>query len=181
MISGKYLLGIVVVVFFLYYVVSSRCSSYSAQQLLTGFWIADPTFAEDSGLDSFLFYISDFSFGSWESRSCYLVAESDGNLIINEPCTAYISETWDAGNWSSVGGLGKKVYSITFEDIETENIPHEQTLTLYPQSGKLVLSKGDTVYGVFFRDSEMTSDLYKTKKVEVEEVEDDESHESHES
>lgn len=168
--KNKTTIIIVLVIIVVYYIVVMHCNSSIYGELVTGFWKADKDFLADAGLTSFLLY---FAPSDWKgNRACYLLAEKCEELVINEPCSAKLAQNWKLGNWST--GFGVKSYDLVFSDLETEDMPHKQTLNFYPKTGKLILSKGDTIYGVFYKDSYLTDTMYQTEIIKPEEASDEE-------
>jgi hypothetical protein len=159
----------VVLIIVLWFIVNARCASAMNDNLLSGFWKADADFLEDADLSSFVLY---FASPDWRgSRACYILAEKGTELVINEPCSVKLSETWAFGNWST--GLNTKSYTILFSDLETDDFPKKQNMVFNPNSGKIVLSKADTIYGVFFKDAYLTDMIYQDKIIEPQELEEE--------
>jgi hypothetical protein len=145
------LLSIIVI----YYVIVLRCNGSIYNELMTGFWKADGEFLKDAGLTSFLLYLAPTD---WKGiRACYLLAVNGDELVINEPCSVSLNQTWKLGNWST--GFGVKTYDIIFKDLETDDIPNKLILNFYPKTGKIILSKGDVIYGIFYRDAYLTDTM----------------------
>ena len=121
-------------------------------ELITGFWKCPADFLADAGLTSFLLYIgpSDW-FGS---RPCYILAIGD-DVLINEPASVKLSM-----DFSLSMGIDR-TYTAKFSDLETEDFPSVQSMALH-KSGKLVLSAGDTVYAVMYKDGISTDALHST-------------------
>lgn len=160
----------VILIVVVYYVIVIKCNSDMYDSLITGFWKGDNDFLRESGLSSFLLYLAPPEKGL---RACYLLAEKDEELVINEPCSSSIKQTWKLGNWSP--GLGSKTYEIQFYDLETEDFPEKQTMTFYPKTGKMILSKNDTVYGVYYKDAYLTDTIYEVTDIKPEKNEEPES------
>lgn len=158
---NKQTIFILVLVIVIYYVIVSRHNSQLYDEILTGFWKCSSDFLEDAGLTSFVLYLAP---PDWRGkRACYLLAEKGGDLVINEPASVCITQNWCAGNWST--GFDQKSYTAVFQDLETEDFPKKQMMVLYPKTGKLILSKGDTIYGVFFKDCFLTETIYMYKNL----------------
>jgi hypothetical protein len=75
------------------------------------------------------------------------------------------------GNLST--GLGVKTYNIIFKNLETEDMPSKQIVNFYPKTRKLILSKGDVIYGIFYKDAYLTDTMYQGDKINPEEPEKD--------
>jgi hypothetical protein len=127
-------------------------------QLLNGFYEADPGFCEEAGLDAFYLYINSDT-NIWGARSCYILASKDDEIIINEPTTAHITSQCILSNFSS--SLTKpRYYNIKFDSFDNESdiFPCEQNIRFYPNTGKMVLYTGDTITAVLYK-SGVSSEL----------------------
>jgi hypothetical protein len=163
---NKTTIFVVILIIVLWFMVNSRCVSSMNDNLLSGFWKADVDFLDDSELSSFVLY---FAPPNWSgNRACYILAEKDGELVINEPCSVKLSETWELGNLYS--RLNTKSYSVSFSDLETNDFPKKQNMVFNPNSGKIVLSKADVIYGVFFKDSYLTDTIYNDEMIKPDEL-----------
>lgn len=161
--DNKTAVFILIFVIILWFVVNARCTSAMYNNLLSGFWKADSDFLNEAELSSFVIY---FAPPNWKGdRACYILAEKNDELVINEPCSVKLSESWEIGNWSTE--LNTKAYTVTFGDLETNDFPKKQNMIFNPNSGKIVLSKADTIYGVFFKDSYLTDTVYRDKILEI--------------
>lgn len=159
---------IICLILIFYYFILLSCTNKISNELITGFWKCDSEFLMDADLSSFLLYLSPKKNGSKE-RACYLLAEQDSELILNEPCSANISKDLKLSNWNFWSNSPLK-YNIEFKDLEDENFPNKQKMTFYPKIGKLILSKDDVIYGIFYKDSYLTDSIY-----EIEEIKPDKS------
>jgi hypothetical protein len=165
--NNKTTVFVVILIIVFWFVVNTRCASAMNDNLISGFWKADADFLDDADLSSFVLY---FAPPDWSgNRACYILAEKGDELVINEPCSVKLSETWAFGNWSM--GLNTKSYTILFSDLETDDFPKKQNMVFNPNSGKIVLSKADTIYGVFFKDAYLTDMIYQDKIIETQEPE----------
>ncbi len=127
-----YFLVILIVFAILFWYVSSSSG-------LDGFWVASSQFCEDAEIDNFVLM---FKKADWRGRcAAYVLLVRDGDVIINEPCSAQITKNW----------LNRK-YSIKFLELEVEGFPLKQTAEL--DENRLLLFDGDTLYGEFYRDCE---------------------------
>lgn len=147
---------VLVIMLLVYYAAISWNNSRIYDDILTGFWQCSADFLRDSGLSSFLLYLAP---PKWNGvRPCYILAECGSDLVINEPASVSLTQTWGAENWSL--GFGSRTYAAIFTDLETQEFPHTQTLVLHPKSGKIILSKDDTVYAVMYKDCASTETMY---------------------
>ena len=162
--NNKNTILIILTILTIYYFSTIHHSSGIYNDLLSGFWKADGSFLQDAGLSSFLIY---FAPPNWQgTRACYLLAERGNELIINEPCSTSITQTWKFGNWST--GFGVKTYTILFKDLDTDDFPSKQTLNFYPKTGKIIMSKNDVIYGMFYKDAYLTDTMYLVDKIKPE-------------
>jgi len=118
-------------------------------QLLNGFYEADPDFCEEAGLDMFCLYLNN-DVNILGARSCYILASKDDEIIINEPTTAHITSQW---TWSWFSDPTKpKYFNVKFDfDIDSDIFPNEQCIRFYPDIGKLVLYTDDTITAVLYK------------------------------
>jgi hypothetical protein len=157
--NNKNVAFVVIFIILLWVIINIRCVSSMNDNLLTGFWKADPDFLDDSDLSSFVLY---FAPSDWIGhRACYILAEKEDELVINEPCSVKITEPLSSSSLSI--SLDTKSYTVLFTDLETEEFPKKQNMVFNPNSGKIILSKGDVIYGVFFKDSYLTDMIYQDK------------------
>ena len=172
--NNKNTVFIIILIIVLWIIVNSRCASAINNNLLSGFWKADINFLEEAGLTSFVLY---FAPPNWSGdRACYILAEKSNELVINEPCSVKLSEDWNLSNLSM--GLNTKYYTALFSDLDTNEFPKKQNMIFNPNSGKIVLSKADTIYGVFFKDSYLPDTIYQDKMLAPEEPEPEDSEET---
>ena len=160
---------IVVVVMLVYFGIIWNATRIYAD-ILTGFWKCPPEFLEEAGLTSFLLYLGA---PNWRGvRACYILAGRSSEMIINEPASVSLTQTWGATNWSL--GFSKRTYLAQFYDLETEDFPATQTLVLHPKSGKIIMSSDKTVYAILYKDNisseaalRTTEDARETEDVET--------------
>ena len=154
---------VVILIIIIWYTIHTRCTSSMYANLLSGFWKADADFLDEAELNSFVLY---FAPSNWKGiRACYILAEKNGELVINEPCSVKVCEKWEMSNWST--SLKPKTYDLLFSDLETDDFPKKQNMVFNPNSGKIVISKADTIYGVFYKDSYLTDTICKDKILEL--------------
>ena len=128
--------------------------------LITGFWKADADFCNNAELELFLVYFGEGSSIS-SNRPGYIIAQNSTGLIMNNPVNFSLS-----GGHSIKPGLSKyREYKVYIDWIDEEGyddyFPSEQILTYYPDCGKIVFSKDDTVYAVLYKDH-VISDINRT-------------------
>ena len=136
-------------------------------KLINGFYEADISFCEESGVDAFCIYFDeDVSFSG--SRACYILVKKNDNIIINEPTTAKLTLKWtELSNWSSDTTV--KYFNVEFDDISDdidEVFPRNQTIRFYPNFGKIVLFKDDIITACLYKNG-INSEL-KSLKNEIE-------------
>lgn len=125
-------------------------------EILTGFWKCSADFLKDADLSSFLLYLAP---PNWKGiRPCYILAERGSELIINEPASLTLHQSWSMDNLMI--GFNTRTYTACFHDLETDDFPSVQSLVLFPKTGKIILSKGDTVYAILYKDSILTEAIY---------------------
>ena len=153
-----YGIGIFVIILLIW---SSNMSyqSYVINNMIGGFWDADTSFCEESGLDMFCIYFdNETSFGE---RACYILAKNGNDIVINEPTTSNISMQWGKlNNWSS-DLKSPKFINIKFKDLSDEckeDFPEHQQMRFYPLSNKIVLFYDDTITAVLYKNT-VTSEL----------------------
>jgi hypothetical protein len=153
---------IVILVFYNY----SLCDNYHC--LLSGFWEADRTFCEESGLDLFSMYIDD-DYDFMGNRACYILASHNNTVVLNEPTNTCISlHSTNINNWCGI--KAPKYFSIEFENIseEAEEIfPKKQSLRFYPICNKIVLYFNTTITAVLYKNP-VNSEMKFIKKDEDE-------------
>lgn len=144
----------VLLVFLVYYITWNNRRIYD--DILTGFWRCPADFLAEADLSSFLLYLAP---PDWKGvRACYVLAERGADLVINEPASITLTQDWSISNWAL--GLSSKTYTADFFDLETDDFPSSQKLVLHPKTGKIIMSKDDTVYAILYKDSISTETLY---------------------
>lgn len=145
---------VILIIFIIYYANSIKIYD----QLISGFYEADDSFCEESGIDMLSIYLDENKNGS---RACYILMTKSGQFILNEPTTAKLyMHSWNWSNWS-LDPTKEKVFSIEFDDPTSsieEIFPTLQTIKFYPLSGKLVMSSDDTIHAVLYK-SGINSDM----------------------
>src|SRR6185369_706032 len=136
---------IVICIYLLY--LSFKPSIYD--QLLNGFYEADPDFCDEAGIDMFYLYLNNDA-TIWGDRSCYILASIDDEIIINEPTTAHITSQLTWSNFSS-NLTTPKYFNVKFDIDDSDIFPSEQKIRFYPSIGKIVLYTGDTITAVLYK------------------------------
>ena len=121
----------------------------NTKNMLYGFWEADENFCKEAGLDLFHIYFDDPSKNS--EIGCYLLAQKNGEIIINDPVTCHININCSYLNNWRINNAVPKFCTVYFNDIDYEFFPNYQELRLYILCGKMVLYTGDTITGVFYK------------------------------
>ena len=142
---------IIIIIILLIYIFFGNTSGKIYNKLLHGFYEADESFCEESGIDTFCIYIDDKK-NDDSVFPCYILMKSDDTLIINEPTTVKISQNW---SWFADPNI---IYDIEFDNSEETSaiFPNQQKLRFYPNIGKIVLYNEDTVYGVLYKNGSTT-------------------------
>jgi hypothetical protein len=154
-----YYIGIVIVIIILCsYQIYALAISRISNQMMTGFWEADKSFCNESGLSMFSIYMGDQDYSG--VRPCYVLAiQDDDTIILNEPTTITISKPW-SGILSQ--NLDPIEYNVSFADIKSEFFPRDQQMSYYVTSNKITLYKKDTVFAVLYKNP-VLSEINKIK------------------
>ena len=137
-----YVIVIIILLLFSCYYYSNYCT---CNDLLYGFWEADPSFCKDAGLDMFCFYINK------NNKKGYLLGKHSDNIFINQPIDINIS--WNYGLY----GVHKNTCmngTILFKNLEPhlyDNFPPKQKIKFFPLMGKIVLYTDKTVYMILYQ------------------------------
>lgn len=123
-------------------------------QMINGFYEADSSFCEESGLDMFsLFLDNDVSNGS---RASYILMVKDGDFVINEPINVKL--TMDFFNWNNwfIDPVKEKCFTIEFDKCDSfdelsDVFPRVQTLKFYPMLGKIVMFNNSTITAILYK------------------------------
>jgi len=170
---------IIIIIFAVYSFISTYHIYNVGYHMLGGFWSADPSFCEDSGLDRFYIFIEPPGRGNM----CWICmakpnksVSGDSCAIVNHMTTYNIKTQWMSFNNWTTDVNRSRLYMITFTELP-ENLtqdglfPKTQILKLDISSGKLfLLDKNDTnsrVYFVGYKDSRI-SDLIDVDRINIE-------------
>jgi hypothetical protein len=123
-------------------------------QMINGFYEADSSFCEESGLDVFsLFLDNDVNNGS---RASYILMVKDDNFVINEPINVKLS--MDFFNWNNwfIDPIKEKCFTIEFDQCDSfdelsDVFPRVQTLKFYPMLGKIVMFNNSTITAILYK------------------------------
>lgn len=151
-----YIVIILVILLILFWYAKTRNTEKSSKELMTGMWAADKDYCDEADLDEMILYIGPrISFSNW--RTIYILAKSGGNTIINESCNAKITPDFGySGNWSSKIKFGsKRKYTMSFDKLETKQIPETISMVFMPGIGKIILEdpEKEEIKGVFYKDN----------------------------
>lgn len=143
----------IVIIILIIYIFFENTSGKIYNKLLYGFYEADESFCEESGIDTFCIYIDDKK-NDDGVFPCYILMKSDDTLIINEPTTVKMTQNW---SWSS-DPTNPIYFDVEFDNSEETLVifPNYQKLRFYPNIGKIVLYNEDTVYGVLYKNGSTT-------------------------
>jgi hypothetical protein len=157
---NKFYIGIVIIITILCsYQIYGIATNRISDQLLTGFWEADKSFCDESGLSMFSIYIGDSENSC--TRTCYVLAiQDDDTIILNEPSTITYFKPW-SGLLSS--NLDPIEYNVSFSDIKSEFFPSHQKMSYYVTTSKIILYKKDIVFAVLYKNP-VLSELNKIKE-----------------
>jgi hypothetical protein len=125
---------------------------YITYSHIAGFWKAGGSFCEKSDLELFLIYISSFKIYSNTARG-YIIMQNKDGFIINTAAEFTLNIIPD------ISSICSGTFNIKWLDGEKyEFMPAKLEITYFPYVGKIILKKGDTVYGELYKDANM-SDL----------------------
>ena len=147
----RILLAIFVVIVLIY--VSYRYGHHkSGIDLLTGFWESDTGFNKESGINSFTFYIGEKISGQYPAYLLMIESGEPNKFLINEPISLTIEEPLT----NILSRVDYREFYMCFHEMESGLIPKKIMARIYPQSGKLVLSHNNKIYGVLFKNLILT-------------------------
>ncbi len=140
-----HVIGVVVIIVLLLVMIENS----RVQSDLPGFWFAPDSFLQESGADSMILYMSPAPFMG--TREAYLIVQQGDELLVNESFPVSTPICWGAvSSW-----LPLQEKYITFNTPELNSkIPQNLTMTHTP--GKIILYSEDTIYGVFYKDGELS-------------------------
>lgn len=142
---------VILVLYILYSNYSISCKEHSTMnKMVNGFYEADTSFCEESGLDMFCLYL-DEDVDYYGDRACYILAKQDNEIIINEPIIANIRYEPKLFDYDI---SSPKYFNIEFKDLSDdfeEDFPKNQKIRFYPTIGKIVLFYEDTITAVLYK------------------------------
>ncbi len=141
-------IAILALVLYFYY---NYCENALHQSLLSGFWEANREFCDEAGLDVFCMFLSE-NYSYSNVRSCYVLAQKDGDFVINEPCDVQINPIRYRGLNAASD------FAIKFKGMSgaSDVFPADQTMKFYPICGKFVLYNGDTITAAMYKNAYRT-------------------------
>jgi hypothetical protein len=131
--------------------------SNSARAQLNGFWETPPEFNNESGLSLCTLYIGEHQSVGGQPIYILMVEDDEDTLLINEPAVMNVS------GWP-IKSQDCYTYSITLSELETDLWPTQMTMRHYPDTSKIILSAGDNIYAVFYKNP-VLSELNKVDDV----------------
>ena len=155
-------ISIVIIILILYTIISTYYIYHVGYHMLGGFWSADPSFCEDSGLDRFYIFIEPPNKGN----ICWICMSNSDTTVVNNITTYSIKTKWNSvDNWTT-DIKRPRTFKITFDNLPknlTKDIfPKKQILKLDIETGKIYLMdrryNNNKVYFVGYKDSRI-SDL----------------------
>lgn len=164
--NTKYIIAAVVVIVLLIVATSTMYNPHTElmSDWLYGYWVGDSTFCEDTNISSILLFIGDEKdpSGSTAERPAYIIIN---NNIANQPLdiTYKKPSKFDIANMTNITNKVQPFSvdaHLEFSD-EDIDIPSEVTLELDVSSGRLRMHDGETMYGIFYKDHEVTNVLAK--------------------
>jgi len=148
------LLGLIVLIILFLTVIYAFGHRYTERSLLTGFWHADPSFCEDAGIDSLVFYFGEPNF-TGSKLSGYVLMTSEDGILINNPVDFTLSSGYSVAPYVKK----EKTHTLTIDWFESEGydfFPSVQTMTFYPELGKIILYDRDQVYAILYKNNIMS-------------------------
>lgn len=156
--SGKNLVsripndGILIVVLLLIIIVVLWLWMKPNRKLLKGFWMADADYCEQAGLQYYLLRIGDSEMGRYNA---YILAANSQGIIMNN--NIELDFGYNPFEMMSERITGKVKLNVLDDDLDEFFLPKELEYVYYPYYGKFVWSFEDSILGIFFRNSSMSS------------------------
>lgn len=150
MMAGCIAVSLCVVVILVLVWIGWNCSAPEYEKFITGMWKGDSAFCESSGMSSMLLYIGEPSH-NWRrtTRDCHLIINNDIT------CQA-VKITYKRGStgWCRVG----KYRILCDLEFDEDPVMPEKNLTFDfdMATGKLCIHCDGTLYGLLYRDNELT-------------------------
>jgi hypothetical protein len=164
-------LGLTVLALLFLFTVVVFNSRSNESSLVKGFWSGSSQFCGTANLDLFLIYIGD----GGSSRPGFILMKNADGFIINNPVKLHLT----GGNSFSPSVCDCRHYSVEIDWLDEEPpefFPSEQDIHYYPSVGKMVWSKGDTVYAVTYKNNQI-SDVKNVLPDSVKELDEEEQEE----
>lgn len=98
----------------------------------------------EAGLSNLMLYL--------DNKTGHIFLQKSGGEIM-------LNDTFD---WSITSNMSqnlnadinqKRIFTIYFKEIESDDFPTKQTLEFYPAVGKIILRQKNTVFAVLYKDS----------------------------
>jgi len=144
-----YALFLVVIIILIYN--ANDCSVREYEDYMTGIWRGDPGFCAGADLSSMMLYVGGRSDTSWfgsRIRECYLIMNND---ICNQSIT--LSYSRGSSGFCSVGKYEITAH-VKYEDEAV--MPETVTMEFDMRSGVLRIHNDTKLYGVLWKDAEMS-------------------------
>lgn len=144
------LIIILIICIIIYYNWPSDTTPY--ENFIYGYWVGDEGFCEESDISSMMFFIgkADTTKGSTFTRKAHLVINND---VTNQTLDISYSQP----PLPKKMGKYKIQAKLTFE--EECDIPSDVTMEFDIIKGMLRIYKKDTMYGIFYKNNEVTNSL----------------------
>jgi len=139
---------IVIIIILIFY---SRIIEYKQ---LTGFWKASNDYCKSANLDLFVLYISP----GYYNRNVYILIKSEDGVIVNDMAELTLKPKISSFINPFINQEFKYDIDIKWlneNDIDGDDFPSEQELTLYPYMNKLILSNDDKIFAILYKDGIM--------------------------
>lgn len=134
-----------IVIIIILIIIILYCHDYS--WFITGFWVADPEFAKDTGLDSMIIYFN--------GDSSYAHIDIKNKTVYSKAITIDTS----ASLYSRIP-LGQSLLSYNFtSDENIYEMPKNMSMMLDIEAGTMLLSADGVTYARLIKDNMMSEEL----------------------
>lgn len=150
--------GIVIVVFLVFIYISYTINIRNQELCnFNGFYTSSPKFNQEAELDTFTLYINSTSMYDTDPN-CYIFVQTDDEVIINHKVKMEIESGFMSWVPFKRDMIETEIKFNWLDETRPVFFNSNQTLTYYPEFDKIVLSSGDMVTAVLYKNNIM-SDL----------------------
>jgi len=124
-------------------------------EFMQGFWVSDPTFCEESNIQSMMFYINN------ENKTMKILIQQEDKNLENTTYDTKICKLFNNNNLTINNECIEYKLTLTEQkDTKKNNIMNgEYLLYLSVSKGILTLYKDEKIYGLLYKDNLSTSKL----------------------